>query len=325
QPPGNEGQLYSSVFSNGKPPNYVPDKSIGIGFKAGVTIGMVGKEDAFNADVGLEVQFNSPDAGGGLSLIKFTGDCFLMTSIQDRQGKKYTEVPVGASIGISYDFNNKIFHANMEVAINYSSISGKVTTVLHFEQKEWYVYIGTPSNRGYVNVIGINLSSYFMVGNKIEPMPDLPGPVAEAFGKPNNRDESLTTSAKGFAVGASLEYYAGGSMGWDFFEAYGDLSVLVGFDVMMQKYGSSYPCGLKGWYLRGQLYAYARGSVGIRGSFKVKKFDCKIADISASAILYGELPSPTFMEGSVKAHYDILGGLVNGDLDFHFETGNRCG
>jgi len=331
QPEGNAGNLYSSVFNNGKEPNYIPDNSIGIGFKAGVTVGLSGKEDAFNADVGLEVQFNSKESGGGLSSIKFSGDCYLMTSIQDRVGKNYTQVPVGALILIGYDFNNKIFHASLDVGINYEGIQGHVSSVLHFEPNIWYVYIGTPSNRGYVSAYGFTLNSYFMVGNKIEPMPDLPSPIGEEFGKPNHRDTGAMESAKGFAVGAAFSFNADNSFGFSIFEVYGRVEGIIGFDLMMQKVSSGYRCnsgatpGLKGWFLTGDLYAYLYGNVGIRGTFKkIYSFDYNVLEASATAVLYGELMKPSYVRGYVGCRYDFFKGALSGHFNFDFHKGEPC-
>ncbi|HET8963917.1 MAG TPA: hypothetical protein VFM99_08470, partial [Chitinophagales bacterium] len=332
QPEGNTGKLYTSAFSANTPPNYIPDNTIGIGFKAGVTIGLVGKEDAFNADVALEVQFNDPSAGGGLSLIKFTGDCFLMTSIHDREGKTYTQVPVGAFIYIGYDFNKPEFHAILNVAINYDGIQGQMNSVLHIDPQDWYVYIGKPSQRGYLNIYDVaTLSSYFMVGTKIEPMPDLPPPIADYFGKPNHRNDGDIQNAKGFAFGAELNTSAQNSFGFDFFNVYGNVSIAIGFDVMLQKFPPSYKCsntnktpGFKGWFVKGDLYGYLDASVGIKGSCKLGSFDEKICSFSGAMLLYGELPKPSYIEGHVACEYKVLGGLKKGNFDFDFKKGTRC-
>lgn len=332
QPAGNEGNLYTSVFTSGKSPDYVPDKSIGLGFKAGVTVGLSGKEDAFNADVGLEVQFNSPEAGGGLSLIKFSGDCFLMTSIQDRQGKTYTQVPVGAQVIMAYDFNNKIFDAILNVGINYEDVAGKVNSVIHFEPKTWYVYVGKPSARGYVSAYGFTMDAYFMVGNKIEPMPDLPSPIGDKFGKPNSRDNGAIESGKGFATGASFHFDAENAIGFSAFEAYGNVGGTVGFDLMMLKVSPGYVCpntqstpGFKGWFIRGQVYAYFYANVGIRGKYKGIEFDYNVLKASAIAALYGELMRPSYIRGYVECEFSFFMGAFSKQFNFDFERGTKCG
>ncbi len=337
QPEGNAGKLYTSAFGSNTPPNYIPDEGTGLGFKAGVTLGMVGKEDAFNADVALEVRFNSATNGGGIAEIKFTGDCFLMTSIKDREGKTYKDVPVGAFIYIGYDFNKPEFHAILNIAINLNSVQGQINSVFHVDKKVWYVYIGTPSQRGYLNVADLaTVNSYFMVGNKIEPMPDLPPQIAANFGKPNNRDTQALESAKGFAFGATISIGTYKEFDLSIFTAYGGVNFITGFDLMMQKYPSYFTCpntgtnpGFKGWYLKGQLYAYLNASVGVKGSVGISKrirknFDQNVFSGSATAVLYGELIKPSYVEGRIACSYSIL-KVLKGNFNFNFEKGTRCG
>lgn len=340
QPAGNTGNLYTSAFGSTAPPNYIPDPNVGIGFKAGVTIGMAGKEDAFNADVALEVQFNSSSNGGGLSLIKLTGDGFMMTSIEDRKGKTYTQVPIGAFAYIGYDFNNTVFHAILNVAINYNGVQGIVNSVFHVDPINWYVFIGKPSQKGVLTVQSLaTVSSYFMVGNQIEPMPDLPPQIAAAFGKPNGRNTTDLANAQGFAFGADLSTATQKEFGFSFFTVYGNVNFMLGFDVMMQKYPSSFVCpntgtnpGFQGWYLKGQLYAYFNAAVGVKGSVGVtiayvtisKDFDFNVFSGTAAAQLYGELMKPSYIEGDIACTYDIL-SVVSGNFNYHFEKGTRCG
>lgn len=317
QPVGNTGNLYTSAFNSTAPPNYIPDPNIGLGFKAGVTIGMAGKEDSFNADVALEVQFNSSSNGGGLSLIKFTGDGFMMTSIEDRKGKTYTQVPVGAFAFIQYDFNNTVFHAILNVAIDYNGVSGSLPSVFHVDPIDWYVYIGTPTIRGNLTILGVGATSYFMVGNKIEPTP-LTG----------SRDATALANAQGFACGAELYVTTGKEYPLSSFTVYGYANFTMGFDVMMTKYPASFVCpntgespGFKGWYLQGQLYASLNAAVGI----KAKKFDVNIFSFSAAAMLYGEVMKPSYVKGDLACSYSVLCGLVEGSFNYDFEKGSRCG
>ena len=341
QPEGSAGKLYTSAFTSSEPPNYVPNPNIGLGFKAGVTIGMTGKEDAFNADVALEVQFNSSSNGGGLSLIKFTGDCFLMTSIEDRKGKTYLEVPVGAFAYIGYDFNAHEFHAILNISVNYNGIDGFAPSVFHVDQQHWYVYVGCPSNKATITLqnFGITASSYFMVGNQIEAAPALPAQIANAFTIADNRNTSALESAQGFAFGLLLGISDHKEFGFSFFNVYADYTFLGGFDVMISKYPASYLCpntgetpGFKGWFGTGSVYAYLDASVGIRGSVDVtalgitvsKDFDCHVFSSSAAALLYGEFVNPCYVKGQLHCTYDILAGLVSGSFDMDFAKGTRC-
>jgi hypothetical protein len=340
QPGGSAANLYTPAFSSSVPPNYIPDPNVGIGFKAGVTVGLQDKEDSFNADVALEVQFNSGSNGGGLGLIKLTGDGFFMTSIEDRKGKTYTQVPVGAFGLIQYNFNTSTFDAILDVAINYNGIVGQANSAIHIDPQHWYVDIGTPLQPADITLQSINLSatSYFMVGNQIEATPVLPPQIASTYGSPNHRNTASLESGQGFAFGAQISTGSGDQFGFSFFTVYYSYSFIGGCDVMLQKYPASFQCpttgttpGIKGWYAKGDVYVYLAANVGIKGSIGVtvlgvdlsKDFDFNVLSGSAAALLEGEFANPTYVHGSLHCTYDIL-DVVDGSFDFDFKKGTRC-
>jgi len=57
--------------------NYIPDKTVGMGFMTSTKFGMAGVPSAFNAKVGFEIQFNSD---GGLNFVQLRGDVAFMNS-----------------------------------------------------------------------------------------------------------------------------------------------------------------------------------------------------------------------------------------------------
>lgn len=63
--------------------NYVPDKSVGMGFMTSTKFGLVGVPSVFNAKVGFEIQFNS---SGGLNFVQLRGDASFMAN-PDKWGK----------------------------------------------------------------------------------------------------------------------------------------------------------------------------------------------------------------------------------------------
>lgn len=326
--------LYSPVFGSAQ--TYIPDKTVSIGFKAGITIGTMGDPKPFNGDVALEVQFNS---NGGLNFIKATGDVFFMADIPERMSKPVSDIPVVGNMLMYYDNVNKSFHAVLGVAVHYNPITGGGQTILHFEPGKWYVCVGKPSNRCYIDIANIiHLDSYFMVGNSIEPMPPLPSEVVSLFGGnlslPNQRDESKLATAKGMCLGASLSAGASREFGFDFFTIYGGYSIIVGFDAMLANYDASYHCsgssgriGVNGWYLQGQVYAAMQGGVGVKGEIEIagisKSFDFTVLSGSIAAVLYAEMPKPSYLAGAVTCHYNIL-SVVQGGFDFNFHAGNAC-
>ena len=115
-----------------------------------------------------------------------------------------------------------------------------------------------------------------------------------------------------------------------FFKVYGAAHFIMGFDVMLQKHPPSYVCsttgktpGINGWYLNGQLYSYLNAAIGVRGDYKLTKFDITVCSFSAAAMLYGEFIKPSYVEGKLACSYNIL-GAVKGNFDYEFQAGTKC-
>ncbi len=322
------------VTQNGSVGTYAPDSTKSIGFKAGVTL-LYLTEETFNADLTLEMAFNSQQNGGGLAYIQFNGDAFSMIDIIHRQGKRYNQVPVGANGCITYDFNAHILHATLNVGVNIpGEVWGNINCAAHFEQGNWYVCIGKPTNKGVVTTPAMgNITGYFMTGTQLDP-PVLPSNIAQHFGNPSSRSSTALSNGNGFCMGAELNRSEGNEFNCDVFTVYGVINYGVGFDVMMNKVAPEYICpniggcpGLKGYYVDGDLYAYLSGSVGVRGNITIlgkdKNFDFQVLSANAFAMLYGQLVHPTYVQGSVYCTYNIL-NVLNGSFDFDFKTGTKC-
>ena len=343
-PPGQLTQmLYSPAFSSGL--TYIPDPNTAVGFKAGVTIGTSGDEKPFNGDAVFEVAFNSGMNGGGLNYVKLTGDVFSMTTIANRINRPPTQQKVYGNMVMNFDFNNHAFHSVINAVINLPQVSGSGQAVIHAEPGIWYVCIGKPSNRVHVTVGGLaGINAYFMSGTQLEPMPPPPSLVASlvsSSGLNNLRDQNKLVNAKGLVFGAGFQSSASASFGFDFFEVYGSYSMTVGFDMMINDYGPNAHCsnsmdviGINGWHASGQVYAALQGSVGVRGHIKFTPgcdhgcildtdFDITILSGTVAALLYAQVPRPSYLAGSLACHYDIL-GKVQGNFDFNFAIGNQC-
>jgi len=314
---------------------YVPDSTKSIGFKGGITAYYAPNESAFNADLSFDILFNSPQHGGGIAMMQLNGDAFSMSTVQQRLGKRYNQVPIGANANISFDFNNSILHGVFNFGINMPAVTGNVNSAIHFDLQNWYIAIGKPSLKGTVNVAQFaTISGYFMTGNQIESPGPLPYQIAQHFGSPNNRNTTGLSSGQGFCMGAELSGNAGGAYGFSFFSVYGNVNYIIGFDLMMQKVNAGFVCsktgdtpGMNGYYISGNLYAYFNASVGVRGKVEIsgveKNFDINIFSATAAASLYGELVKPTYVEGNIYASYNIL-SVVSGNLTFNFKKGQRC-
>ncbi|MES2396721.1 MAG: hypothetical protein V4549_11990, partial [Bacteroidota bacterium] len=214
---------------------------------------------------------------------------------------------------IQYDFNNHIFQAGLNVGINYNGVTGNFPSELYMDPVNWHVYIGTPLTRGNLTVLGVNATSYFMVGTQM-----LPTPLS------GSRDAAALASAQGFACGAELYVVTDKEYGLLGFTVYGYANFTMGFDVMMTKgvtcangYAAS---GINGWYLRGNVYASFNAAVGI----KRKKLDVNILTFSASAQVYAELMDPSYVCGYLDCNYSILAGSISGSFNYDFQQGTAC-
>lgn len=325
-----ENQLYSNAFGTAN--QYAPDANVGLGIKAGVTIGSYPLEKPCNGDAALEVAFNG---NGGMSFISFTGNVFFMTSINQRMNVNPNNVPMVASMIMQYDFQNDALHAALGANVHFPGVTGSGQASLHFEPALWYVHVGRPQTRVNLTVINLlNMSAYFETGQLIDPMPSPPSQVTSvvsANGLYDQRDENALTAGGGLAFGAAFNTGMGGEFGLGDFEIYYSVTAGAGFDIMILNYGANAHCqnssvvvGLNGWYSTGQIYAYLQGVVGISGEVMNQSFNVTILSLSAAAILQARLPNPTWIGGSVGCDYDILGGVVSGHVDCAFSVGNQC-
>ena len=326
-----ENQLYSNAFGNAN--QYTPNNTVGLGIRAGVTIGSYPLEKPCNGDVALEIAFNG---NGGMSYISFTGNVFFMTSINQRMNVNPNNVPVVASMVMQYDFQNDALHAALGANVHFPGVTGNGQASLHFEPGLWYVHIGRPQTRINLSVLSLaTLSAYFETGQMIDPMPPPPSQVTSVVnmnGLYDQRDENALNAGGGVCFGASFN--AGKSDQYNITNnvaVFYSFGIGAGFDIMVLNYGPNAHCqnssavvGINGWYSTGQLYAYLQGAIGLTGEVANQNFNVTILSLSAAALLQARLPNPTWVGGSVGCDYDILGGVVSGHVDCAFQLGNQC-
>ena len=195
--------------------NYVPDPTVGLGLMASAKFALKTSENAFNAKVGFEMQFNS---SGGLNFLQLRGDGAFMDlpekwgnladnvgSYTDKMsGKKLPQkgtkaelenkVPENKSSGIlsasmlfEYDNINKCFNADMSTYLNaYGIIKGIGANDrfgwanAYISPDSWHMYLGTPYNRCGINVLNLaKLDGYFMLGDGIPALPPPPNNVLQ--------------------------------------------------------------------------------------------------------------------------------------------------
>ncbi|UII27546.1 hypothetical protein LVD15_03690 [Fulvivirga maritima] len=315
--------------------DYEPDKSVSLGFNAGVTLGMIPDPYVFNADAFFEIAFSS---SGGVKYMQFRGDAFFMTPMEKREAG---EVKLNASMMMMFDFENKIFHSTLEIYINIFDILKGVGTndlagwaEMYFSPDEWFIHIGRPDKRIGLAFVAlgnqplVTAESYFMAGHRIPDIPELPAEVTRLTGEMSlSRDDGALASAKGMAFGTSLKLSTGKI---NFLVFYGEIGAGLGFDVMLRDL-SNYTCGntgdtpgINGWYASGQAWAYIMAEIGIKVDLRFIKGEFPILQLGLAAALQAELPNPIFMQGAVAGEFNILGGLVSGKCKFKFSFGEKC-
>ena len=319
---------------------YLPDKNVGLGFRAGVII-IAGNEKVLNGDAIFEIAFNS---SGGLRYVRLDGSAYFFINVKDRRpGADPPDVsaPVYAQMTVLLDRENSTFHANLKAYMKL--IGGKLRgtgpngligeAVIHFDPDDWYIYIGRSSQMLGVNVFGLaDARAYFMIGTQVEDLPVPPPEVAEIFDDIDlnfMRDENALSTGRGFATGVHLK------AGLD--ESFGPFFLIAGFgggvDVMVRNYGQNVHCegrkgkgiGIKGWYASGQAYIFIKGDVGVvfgRKKRNPKRFT--IVSLAAAALLQAKLPNPTWMRGRLGGKFKLLGGLIKGKFNIKFTIGEEC-
>ena len=349
--------------------SYLPDPDSGLGLRAAVSFGSVPTDAAYNGDASFEMAFYK---SGGMKYINFKGEVAFMNpplsnDLEKLQAnmekmsrfasnaeqpddalKKEEKDPssngkIDGHININYDFSNRILHGNVEVFATVAKgiIKGAGSrnkagwAVLHFAPEDWYVHIGTPSERiGLVMGVGkiaARADAYFMVGTNIPASPPPNENVSRILGGMNlnyMRDENALGLGAGFAMGAGLGFNTGNLKYWKF---YAKFTAGAGFDLMLKNYGPDISCanrsgpiGINGWYANGQAYAFFDGKIGIRVDLFGDKQNIDIINLAAAAVLQAKLPNPVWMRGVVGGSFSALGGLVKGECKFEVVIGEEC-
>ncbi|GAA0565087.1 hypothetical protein GCM10009415_54700 [Chitinophaga japonensis] len=254
------------------------------------------------------------------------------------------ESGLSAYVGMQYDFTQSTFHANFDVYLN---IAGGLLTgtasgnragwaVIHVAPGEWYFHMGTPENRLGVKFglgsISIKTGAYLMVGDKIPASPAPPQEVADILGVDLKeldymRDLNALGDGRGFAFGASLSVETGDLT---FLILYANFKCGVGFDIMLKDYGDAHckgsteKIGIDGWYANGQAYVYLQGEVGVKVNLAFIKGRFPIISGAAAVLMQAKLPNPTWLKGYMAVKFDILGGLVSGNMRLKVTIGDEC-
>lgn len=306
--------------------NYTPDNNVGMGFMASTKFGTLGSSTLFNAKVGFEMQFNDK---GGLNFIQFRGDATFMNDpsawgkladningtvkkIEGKGGriklaaKSDLQVPenktsgfLTASLNVKYDLANSVFSADLATYLNAGFIKGVGQNdrmgwaSAYFSPDKWYTYIGTPSDRLGVQILGLaKADGYFMVGDDIPELPLPPINVLQNFSASKRaqlerRGEADLIAGSGLAFGQSFDVRFKATLP-PFYARFG---VGLGAEFLLKNYGKNAFCagdsstlGINGWYARAQAWAWVEAGIGLEAKLfgSTKRFE--ILDLSASAL-----------------------------------------
>lgn len=331
--------------------NYTPMLG-SYGIKANVYMSLADKKMIL-ANLGIEASiangaFNNFTASGKAKVLSLdedpnrNGQCLLTAQ---------TTVTITPS---SFDMN-----ADVEVEPLPGFAKVLVPFRMHFADT-WHVKVGDPAEGakkvdfkllqvGSENdalYVYLGAKAYFAFGNDLGGMPALPKEVQEfLLAKENVNDnrsnvvEAANTKGEmkvnddGEPIGNPMTFsvLAGARLDGRLKVAVGPLSanatIIAGFDAALSKglkCNGQNIAGLYGWYANTQIYAYANGNVSVSGKVFGSRFNVKLMDLTAGALLRGGLPEPTWGEGRLRVKGEVLGGLVKVDTDFDFDFGHKC-
>jgi hypothetical protein len=268
------------------------------------------------------------------------GEAGELYADQDKIGKaNFT-----AAIGIQFNFAQSSFDANFNLYVNAAGgvIRGSSSNnragwaLLHIDPKDWYIHMGTPTDRiglkiGFGSILNIETGSYLMVGSQIPAAPGPPSEVAAILHEtPQSLDymKDLNTigAGKGFAFGSSLRINTGDLT---FLILYANYSAGMGFDLMLKDYGDaeckgrSGAIGINGWYANGQAYAYMHGELGVKVNLWFMKAKVPIITADFATLMQARLPNPSSFKAYLAVQTKVL-GLINVNCRFKILIGDEC-
>ncbi len=256
---------------------YVPDSTAGLGIKAIIALGTFPKPEVFNGTVTFEVIFND---NWGVRSIGFIGDGRFLTP-PPTPSQAASQPALRCILNMNYDFENRAFHADLDVYVNHMSIvtgayannlAGRGT--IHTDPDDWYIHIGTPQRRimisyslaGLANLAkpnpgaasnpqdtsglvidwskaGLLLTAYLDAGTVLPPFPDIPERVQSILG--GGDFQIVSRDDPRFASGGGVMFGASVDVSipdLTFLMFYASFGAGMGFDVMVRNYGLDARC-----------------------------------------------------------------------------------
>lgn len=305
------------------------------GFRAQVKMGPSGGGDAYKLKIALGADFSGD---GGIARMYLEGELIVMASDAERNP------PVKGTLLAEYNFKENIFHANVEVFIDFQVVYGagenkKAGSIdIYASPDKWHIWINHPDNRnglkvGLLESLIASLQFYMMVGNDLPPMPPIPQDILDSPGFAGLDLRRFSSSAEMDTINSGKGFMFGADFRLDFDPSflifYASLKTHIGFDLALKEYsglscGGRQSIGLNGWYATGQLYGRIDGSVGINVDLFFVKGRFEIFGLGLAAILRGGFPNPEWAEGAVGGYFTILNGAISGHCNFQFSIGEKC-
>ena len=193
-------------------------------------------------------------------------------------------------------------------------------------------------------------NAYLCVGNELPndgQLPPIPQEIDE-FLNGSKKDDHLSESGQNksatanekrkqavsqFDGSAKSGVMFGAQVGGDFgvraVICYAEATLLAGFDVVLKQLEDAQCNGKRaggkgGFYGMGQVYAMAKGEMGLIIDLWIYKGDWSLISVGVGALLKGGFPNPSWMYGKVKAKCKLFGGLIKFTGSLTFETGDVC-
>jgi len=342
------GGAYNNMevaVSNTGERSFTPQNNL-FGFNAGATIATSPEEQGFNADVDLMGEFSTN--GGGMTYVGFNGDFGTGATIVDRRNGKGK---VFGNLLVDYVFPTKNFTLAANANINtdpVKTIPGEpfnLTFNIDGMASQWSLKAGIPTNTNTVEVLGVNLYEYLMLGNAI-PNPNgftntFASKYAQHFGyNPNNAhmqgqiDNNMAELGAGFAFGLGFEFEASGSKqvysglwrDWSIaYEAAAGAELHLSFLEYAACSGFS-EWGINGWRAGGGFGFYAAVGAQALGYHRNNEEIDKVhnlATLKAGGYITGKFPDPVYASGAVSGQAKVFDVF---DVSFHqqFQYGTNC-
>jgi len=341
---------------------YIPNKDIFLGVLAGISIrGPGGAGYNGNINLGLEfnshgglnriatwgkVDFLTTPAvldGAAERATKAMSSKPLSENTESQQQNSAPQLtaPVVANWYVQFDFENDVFSGDFNVYIDVAN--GLVTGIdsgtkragnisMYADKNDWYVYIGRPA---LDKMLGINIANVAQIGGYMCMGSVLPNPpIAEIPGdirKPDALDEGLIAMGGGVSFGG--RFYAEASPGINL--GLCDIKVKLvtnieaGFDVLLTKTKQPVICGNTGdergfrnWYAVGQAYISGGADLKVKYDCWLGRKNFSLMKTNVLAYIYGQLPNPTYIAGSVSLKFSIL--RWDFKKSFPFKFGDKC-